>query len=163
MICTLTLTSQYAKIPHADRREQGDAGSDRRGTVNGARRSAPGTRLLRTQTGRALRMSSNSWRNSDVAGEVRSVRYWPQQMQADCNHQIQMENGLYPAYPELRRIRREGLVKGMIAISGKYALADQFAYADHLRAPARRVPRRPGQIGAARRIPQAKRRSTQKS
>lgn len=43
-------------------------------------------------------------------------------MQADCHRQIQMENGPYPSHPEPRGIRREGLVKGTIAISGKYAL-----------------------------------------
>src|ERR1700690_480902 len=43
-------------------------------------------------------------------------------MQAPCHHQIQMANGLYPSHPEPCGIRREGLVKAMIAISGKYAL-----------------------------------------
>src|SRR5271170_4332580 len=43
-------------------------------------------------------------------------------MQADCHHQLQVANGLYPSHTQPRGIRREGLVKDMIAISGKYAL-----------------------------------------
>src|SRR5258708_340195 len=43
-------------------------------------------------------------------------------MQADCHYQIQMENGLHPTHSESRRIRREGVANGMIAVPEKYAL-----------------------------------------
>src|SRR5437879_12667130 len=43
-------------------------------------------------------------------------------MQADCNHQIHVENGLHPAHSESRRLRREGVAKMMIEVPEKYAL-----------------------------------------
>src|SRR5690242_18961556 len=46
----------------------------------------------------------------------------PQQMQADCDDQIQVENGLHPAHSESRGIRREVVGKRMIEVPEKYAL-----------------------------------------
>jgi HTH-type transcriptional regulator / antitoxin HigA len=52
-----------------------------------------------------------------------SDRHKPQQVQADRNYKIQMENGLHPAHSESRGIRRSGVAKIMIAVPEKYALA----------------------------------------
>src|SRR5437879_2215246 len=43
-------------------------------------------------------------------------------MQADCHHQIHVENGLHPAHSESRRLRREGVVQMMIEVPENYAL-----------------------------------------
>src|SRR5437879_12217301 len=43
-------------------------------------------------------------------------------MQADCHHQIHVENGLHPEHSESRRLRPEGVAKTMIEVSEKYAL-----------------------------------------
>ncbi|MFZ3245134.1 MAG: hypothetical protein WA185_08665 [Candidatus Acidiferrales bacterium] len=56
------------------------------------------------------------------SGAFCGVRYKPQQMQADCDDQVQVEHGLHLANPESCGIRQQGVAGIMIAVSEKYAL-----------------------------------------
>ena len=100
-VLRLTLTSQYAKILHADRQPKGDSRSDRQARRMGC---VP-KRVVQDNQERRL---EELCRRSEELEKLRrgralcGVRYKPQQVQADRNDQIQMENGLHPAHPESR-------------------------------------------------------------
>jgi hypothetical protein len=100
-VVRLTLTSQYAKIQHADRQPKGDSRSDRQAPRMGCvpKRVVQGNQERRLE---ALCRRSEELEKLRRGRALCGVRYKPQQVQADRNDQIQMENGLHPAHPESR-------------------------------------------------------------
>lgn len=100
----LTLTSHNAKILHADRKPEGDSRSDRQAQRMGrfAERMVQDCEERRLEE---LCRGSEQLEEFGRCGALCCVRCKPQQVQADRDHQIQVENDLYPSDSESRGIR----------------------------------------------------------
>ena len=100
----LTLTSHNAKMPYADREPQGDSRSDRQAQrmERIPKRMAPNHQRRRLEE---FCRRSEKLEELGRGGSLCGVRYKSQQVQADRDYQIQMENGLHPIHSESRRLR----------------------------------------------------------
>jgi hypothetical protein len=97
----LTLTSQNEKILYADRQSKGHKRSDRQAQRMGC---IPKRMVQDNEECGLGRFCGRSEQLEELrrGGALCGVRRKPQQVQAYCDYQIQMENGLRPTHIESR-------------------------------------------------------------